>query len=84
MENSAIEKIKTDPKYFFKYASRHSTLSKAIGPLVNDQKELTDNSQSICQLLQDQYMKVFSTPSDLFSIDNVNVFFNSGNDATLY
>ena len=80
-ESSAIAKIKTDPRYFFKYASRHSKLSKAIGPLLDEHKELTDNCQSMYQLLQDQYLRVFSTPTERYSIDNIKSFFNSGNIA---
>ncbi len=81
-EQIAVDKIKTDPKYFFKYASRSSKLIKCIGPMLTESNGITNNPQHMCELLQDQYLKVFSLPSSAHIIQDINSFFMTENTTT--
>ncbi len=78
-ELNAIKQIKSDPKYFFRYASKQNNLMKSIGPLVNAANELTSEPKEMCQLLQNQYLKAFSMPSQSDIIHDVRSFFMSNN-----
>ena len=74
-ENFAISKIKSDSKYFFRYADKHRKTKKSIGPLDTGKDEFTSDPKEMCNLLQNQYLKVFSNPSLSNRIDDVNSFF---------
>ncbi len=82
-EQIAVSRIKADPKYFFKYASKKSKLVKAVGPLVNESNDMTDNPQEMCELLQKQYLKVFSTPDHSKTIPDIKTFFTTHNDTDI-
>ena len=41
-ETKAIEKIKTNPKFFFSYAKRFSKVKIGIGPLIDSTKKLNE------------------------------------------
>ena len=58
-----ISKIKSDSKYFFRYADKHRKAKKSIGPLDTGKDEFTSDPKEMCNLLQHQYLKVFSNPS---------------------
>ena len=78
-ENVAISKIKSDSKYFFRYADKHRKTKKSIGPLNTGKDEFTSDPTEMCNLLQHQYLKVFSNPSLSNRIDDVNSFFMMDN-----
>ena len=61
-EAKAIERIKTNPKFFFTFAKRYSKVKVRIGPLINNEKKLTTASQEMAEILSEQYSSVFSTP----------------------
>ena len=82
LENQAVSRIKTDPKFFFKYASKQSKLLREIGPFLDANGESISNRQHICQRLQDQYLSVFSPPSALHTINDITCFFTSNNNHT--
>ena len=63
-ENQAVSRISDYPKYFFRYVSKERKTNKSVGPLINSNGELTNDNFEICQLLQQQYLSVFSEPSD--------------------
>ena len=46
-----------------------------MGPLINSNGELTNDNFEICQLLQQQYLSVFSEPSDSNYISDIQNFF---------
>ena len=58
-ESKAIGSIKEKPKYFFAYAK--STCKTPIGPLEKDGK-MIESPREMGQILQDQFVSVFSTP----------------------
>ena len=60
-ELRAIDSIKDKSKYFFSYAKSKSTFRIPIGPLEKDGK-IVENPQEISQILQEQFVSVFSQP----------------------
>ena len=68
-ENEAIEKIKDDSKFFYKYAKNFSSTNESIGPLIDDKGNIVNGSKNMADLLSKQYKSVFSTPRE--SYDNM-------------
>ena len=52
---------------------------KSIGPLDTGKDEFTSDPKEMCNLLQHQYLNVFSNPSLSNRIDDVNSFFMMDN-----
>lgn len=63
-ESQAVSHIKTNPKYFYKYAGSKSKVKAEVGPLKDEQDRLIREPEEIAELLRLQYEKVFSTPSE--------------------
>ena len=61
-ESQAIEKIKTNPKFFFSFAKRFSKVKVGIGPLIDSTKKLISAPRKIAEVLSEQYSSVFSSP----------------------
>ena len=61
-EEKIISKIKINPKAFYSYAKRNSKIKSKIGPLLDKEGKLNSEPQIMANLLQDQYLKVFSNP----------------------
>ena len=61
-EKKAVEKIKTNPKFFFTYGRRFSKVRTGIGPLLNAAETLISAPLEMAELLSEQYSSVFSTP----------------------
>ena len=55
--------IKSNPRYFYSYAKRFSKTKSTVSPLRNADGDLTNDPQQKADLLQDQYVKVFSDPA---------------------
>ena len=63
-ERRAVERIKTNPKYFYSYAKSFSKVKHTITTLLNDKKELvTDQKEMAYNILQQQFCSVFSDPN---------------------
>ena len=62
-ESRAISKIAENPRYFFSYAKRFSSLKSNIGPLKDTNGTLKHNPKDMADLLQAQYSSVFSDPA---------------------
>ena len=60
-EIMAIEQIKTNPKYFWSYATEKCKVKTKIGPFKENEKLITDPKEK-ANLLKEQYESVFSTP----------------------
>ena len=73
-EQQATSWIKSDSKFFFQYASKQSKLKKSIGPLTNKPGDLTHDNSDICDILQSQYLSVFTTPSTYHHIPDIRDF----------
>ena len=61
-ESRAIEKIKSNPKYFYSYAKSFSKVHVGVGPLMNSSKQLISGPRKMAEILSEQYSSVFSTP----------------------
>ena len=64
-ERRAVEKIKSNSKYFYTYAKKRAKLFVPIGPLANDEGKLVSNSAGMAEILSNQYRKVFSRPAPI-------------------
>ena len=62
-EKEAINKIKTDPKYFFNYSSQQMNCKSGTGPLLQD-GNLHFDDKSMADILQQQFCSVFSDPEN--------------------
>ena len=62
LESKAVKNIKENPKYFYSYAKKHNKLHSTVGPLYNKSGELTDDPKTMADILQHQYVSVFSDP----------------------
>ena len=61
-EKRAVDKIKSNPKFFYSYAQRFSKVKVGIGPLLDATKTLTACASKMSELLSEQYASVFSKP----------------------
>ena len=62
-EKNAVSTIKTNPKFFYSYAKRMSKTKSTVAPLRNGDGVLTSNAAEKAELLQAQYVSVFSDPA---------------------
>ena len=62
-EEQAIGAIKENPKVFFSYAKRFSKQRSNIGPLLDKDNKLQQDPKVMADLLQLQYVSVFSDPT---------------------
>ena len=71
-EKEAVNKIQTDPKYFFNYSSQKMKCKSGIGPLLYE-NSLHYDDKSMADILQQQFCSVFSDPDnpnkELYDID---------------
>ena len=77
MENRAVAVIRENSKYFFSYAKSKAKIRVPIGPLEHN-GSLVDDTQHMSELLQEQFVKVFSTPR--LSEPEVQRLLQDGND----
>ena len=64
-ENSAIEAIKTNSKYFFSYAKKFSKVHTGIGPLTDKNSNTITCANEMAEMLSKQYASVWTTPSSI-------------------
>ena len=62
-EQEAISKIKVNPRAFYSYANQKRKKKVRIGPLVDSNGNLQADPKIMADLMQQQYVKVFSKPS---------------------
>lgn len=62
-ETKAVDTIKTNPRYFYSYAKRFAKVPSSISPLRDEHGNLHTNPQEKAEILQSQYVKVFSDPN---------------------
>ena len=75
VENLAIDRIKCDPNYFFKYAKKFSKTGTEVGPLQDSHGDLVNDKKLMSDLLLNQFSSVFTTPSVDHVISDVTSFF---------
>lgn len=76
-ESMAVSRIKTNPKYFYKFAENKSKIRTGVGPLRNAQGHVTRTPAESAQLLQHHYEGIFSAPSTEKVIKSPQTFFTS-------
>ena len=62
-ENQAVSKIKSNSKYFYSYAKQFSKQKQSISMLYDEHNRICTNSKQIANILQHQFVSVFSDPS---------------------
>lgn len=61
-EINALAQMKKNPKYFYSYVKKFQKTESRIGPLQDDKGNLSTDPETKANLLQNQYIKVFSNP----------------------
>ena len=61
-EAKAVSTIKSNPRYFYSYAKRFAKMKSSVSPLRDQDGNLVNDPQQKAELLQAQYVKVFSNP----------------------
>ena len=67
MEGKAVDAIKVNPKYFYSYVKSKAKVKTKVGPLYDSKGRLTNKSSEMAEILSEQYVKVFSKPTDTSS-----------------
>lgn len=62
-ELQAVQKIKNNPKFFYSYAKSKSQVRTNIGMLFNTSGDVVTDRKGMCDILQDQFISVFSDPN---------------------
>ncbi|XP_042857768.1 uncharacterized protein LOC122244039 [Penaeus japonicus] len=62
-EQQAVDKVHSNPKYFYSYAKRFSKQKCSIPMLFNEAKRSCTNPEEIANILQRQFSSIFSDPS---------------------
>ena len=59
-ESLAVTKIKSDSKYFFRYAKKFSVCASETGPLYDKKRSLLTSAKlEMCTILLEQFHSVF-------------------------
>lgn len=64
-EAKAVEKIRSNPKYFYSYAKRFAKMKSTVTPLRDTHGNLKTMAHEKADILQSQYCKVFSDPKSV-------------------
>ena len=62
-EEQAAAKVKSNPKYFYSYAKKFSKKKSNISMLFDENNNIRSHPKEMADLLQDQFLYVFSDPS---------------------
>ncbi|MCP4262929.1 MAG: hypothetical protein GY774_36275, partial [Planctomycetes bacterium] len=62
-EQNAVERIKTNPKFFYSFAKSLSKVKASISMLYNDSGDLVTDRKAMADVLQEQFTSVFSDPN---------------------
>ena len=62
-ENRAVERIKSNPKFFYSYAKSLSQIKSRINMLFDKEENVTTDRKKMADLLQSQFSSVFSDPN---------------------
>ena len=70
-EEHAINCIKENPKFFFKFARNKSHVKSPVGPLMDEHGKISSNSQQMCEILETQFETVYSSPMNPENIEAI-------------
>ena len=62
-EEQAAAKVKENPKYFYSYAKKFAKKKSNISMLFDENHNICSHPKRIADLLQNQFLSVFSDPS---------------------
>jgi hypothetical protein len=79
-ETFAVEAIKTNYKFFFKYVKNKATVKAAVGPLVVSSGQVISTPKEISEALKLQYESVFSRPLPNYRVVDLDSFFDADSD----
>ena len=71
-EIDAIKQMKRNPKFFYSYVKKFNKTESKIGPLEDENGNLQSEPDTKANLLQNQYIKVFSNPKNVNSNKEYN------------
>ena len=83
IEMRAINAIKNNLKYFYKFVKNNSKISARIGPLQDEEGNLEPSNKKMSELLNEQYNSIFSTPDPTITIKYPKDFFGHPQANTL-
>ena len=63
METKAVDKIKSNPKYFYSYAKKLSAVKSTLSMLYNKKGDVVSSPHGMANILQCQFTSSFSDPS---------------------
>ena len=73
-QNIAVDRIKSNPRYFYSFARENNKLKSTVGPLLNEEGDLIHDPELMANILQQQYSSVFSDPNSSAKCDpNINI-----------
>ena len=75
-EAVAVNKIRKDPNFFFRYAKKFSLTNQIINCLSSEDGLLINDKDSICKLFLKQFNSVFSKPNASKIVHDSVAFFN--------
>ena len=81
-EVHAVSCIKTNSKYFYKYAATKSQVRAGVGPLRDTNGRITREPTEIADVLRQQYEEVFSIPCTQKLVHSPHDFFHQDIDLT--
>ena len=82
-ENLAIDRKKSYPNYFFKYAKKFSKTGTEVSPLQDSHGDLVNDKKLMSDLLLNQFSSVFTTPSANHVLSDVTSFFYADEHSNL-
>jgi hypothetical protein len=62
-ENRAVEKIKSNPKFFYSYAKSFSQIKSTISMLFDKNENIVTEKSEMANILQEQFSSVYSDPN---------------------
>ena len=65
MESSAVNKIKSDPRYFYNYVKRFRKVNYTPNLIIDKDNEIITNPKLIANKLQEHFQSVFSSPCNM-------------------
>ena len=63
-EAKAVTTIKTNPRFFYSYAKKFAKVKSSVSPIRDREGRLHTDPKEKAELLQAQYVKVFSDPNE--------------------
>ena len=78
VENDALEKMKTNPRYFYAFAKTSAKSKSTVGTLVSKDGKLCSTAAEKSECLREQFESVFTKPDERFKIENIKTFCNIG------